>query len=140
MKPAIQIATAELMVLRNDYSISFAKTRLALTPPDLLNGASISPRKLKADSVAAHSLLEDDTEILVRNLKAVEESYGIDMLTLTVACAYLERLLKHSKVIRYLERNQSGVLETLHALISELRSSRKHISDKQDLIEANNRS
>lgn len=33
MKPTIQIATAELMILRNDLSVAFAKTRLALTLP-----------------------------------------------------------------------------------------------------------
>lgn len=32
MKAIGQIATVELMVLRNDYSVSFAKTRLAISP------------------------------------------------------------------------------------------------------------
>ncbi|MGA3334178.1 MAG: plasmid partitioning protein RepB C-terminal domain-containing protein [Terracidiphilus sp.] len=41
MKPAIQIATVELMILRNNLSVAFAKTRLALTPPDLLNVTSV---------------------------------------------------------------------------------------------------
>ena len=36
MKAIGQIATVELMVLRNDYSVSFAKTRLAISPPALL--------------------------------------------------------------------------------------------------------
>jgi len=45
MKPAIQIATAELMVLRNDFTAAFARTRLALTPPDLLIEGAASKRK-----------------------------------------------------------------------------------------------
>src|ERR1017187_3710713 len=76
MKPAIQIATVELMILRNDLSVAFAKTRLALTPPDLLNVSPTGKRRLKADSAAAQMQLEDDTEMLVRNLKAIEASYG----------------------------------------------------------------
>lgn len=122
MKPAIQIATAELMILRNDLSVSFAKTRLALTPPDLLNVAASSKRKLKADSAAAQVQLEEDTETLVRNLRAVEASYGADILTLTVSCAYVEQLLASPKVVRYLERNHGGLLGTLQSLASETRS------------------
>lgn len=122
MKPAIQIATTELMILRNDLSVSFAKTRLALTPPDLLNIPLTSKRKLKADSAAAQMQLEEDTETLVRNLKAIEASYGADILTLTVSCAYVEQLLASPKVARYLERNHGGLLGTLQSLAAETRS------------------
>lgn len=121
MKPAVQIATAELMILRNDLSVSFAKTRLALTPPDLL----VSPRsrkpKMVADSVAAQMLLEDDTETLVRNLKNIEASYGTDVLTLTVVCTFIERLLDNQKVARYLERHHTGLFGTLQSLVGEVR-------------------
>jgi hypothetical protein len=118
MKPAIQIATAELMILRNDLSVAFAKTRLALTPPDLLNVSATSKRRVKADSAAAQMQLEEDTEMLVRNLKAIEASYGTDILTLTVSRAYVEQLLACQKVVRYLERNHGGLLGTLHSLAS----------------------
>jgi hypothetical protein len=121
MKPMIQIATAELMSLRNDFSVSFAKTRLALTPLDLLT-TSAANRQQKADSIAAQSLIEDDTETLVRNLKAVERTYGTDILTLTVACSYVEKLLGEEKIARYLARHHEGVLGTLTALTSEVRS------------------
>ncbi len=131
MKPAIQIATAELMILRNDLSISFLKTRLALTPPDLLIAPTKSLRKQKADSAAAEMLLEEDTENLVRNLKAVEASYGTDILTLTVACTYLEQLFQHQKVIRYLERHHPGSLGTLQSLVTEMRSSKKRVTSAQ---------
>jgi ParB-like chromosome segregation protein Spo0J len=129
MKPAIQIATAELMVLRNDLSVSFAKTRLALTPPDLLNIPATSKRKLKADSAAAQLQLEEDTETMVRNLKAIEASYGADILTLTVSRGYVEQLLACQKVVRYLERNHDGLLGTLQALVSE--TSAQQMSPRQ---------
>jgi hypothetical protein len=125
MKPAIQIATVELMILRNDLSVAFAKTRLALTPPDLLNVSSTSKRKLKADSAAAQMQLEEDTETMVRNLKAIEASYGTDILTLTVSCAYVEQLLACSKVVRYMERNHGGLLGTLQSLAAETGKQQK---------------
>jgi hypothetical protein len=128
MKPAIQIATVELMIMRNDLSVSFAKTRLALTPPDLLNIPPTSKRKLMADSAAAQMLLEEDTETLVRNLKTTEASYGTDILTLTVACTYIELLLEHQKVIRYLEHYHAGLLGTMQSLVAEIRSPKKRAS------------
>jgi len=121
MKPAIQIATAELMSLRNDFTVSFAKTRLALTPPGLLIEAP-STRKIKADALVANAVLEEDTENLVRNLKSVEESYGTDILALTVCCTYLEKLLENERVARYLDKNHNGLLGTLRNLLKDVRS------------------
>jgi hypothetical protein len=120
MKPIGQIATVELMVLRNDYSVSFAKTRLAISPPALLSKRSIAHQS-KANADAADSLLGEDTDGLIQNLKAIEETYGTDVLTLTVACAYLDRLFAGEKVTRYLERNHPGPLETLKTIISVMR-------------------
>jgi len=123
MKPAIQIATVEIMALRNDFTLSFAKTRLALTPPDLL--VEPGPRKANVGSTAAQMLIEEDIEVLIRNLKRVEDSYGADILTLSVACRYIERLLGHPKIIRYLERSHSDVLETLREVVSAVHPSGK---------------
>jgi RepB plasmid partitioning protein/ParB-like nuclease domain len=120
MKPIGQIATVELMVLRNDYSVAFAKTRLAISPPSLLSKTS-KARQIKANAEAADSLLNDDTDGLIQNLKAIEETYGTDVLTLTVACAYLERLFNEEKPRLYLERHHSGPLETLKTIISVMR-------------------
>ena len=123
MKPAIQIATAELMALRNDFTVAFAKTRLALTPPDLL--VSSTSRKSRADSAAAQVLIEEDTESLVRSLKRVEESYGSDILTLTVSSTYIERLFEQPKIVRYLERFHGGVLDTLRGLVMQVHPAAK---------------
>ena len=120
MKPIGQIATVELMVLRNDYSVAFARTRLAISPPSLLSKTS-KARQIKANAEAADSLLNDDTEGLIQNLKAIEETYGTDVLTLTVACAYLDRLFNDEKLRLYLERHHSGPLETLKTIISVMR-------------------
>ena len=46
-----------------------------------------------------HSL-GDDTDGLIQNLKAIEETYGTDVLTLTVSCAYLDRLFNEEKTLR----------------------------------------
>jgi hypothetical protein len=76
----------------------FANALLAVTKPEMLEGPAASSKKLQATSMAARSMLEEENEFLLRDLKSVEQSYGTDVLTLTVACAYLDRLLKNSKI------------------------------------------
>lgn len=123
MKAIGQIATVQLMVLRNDYSVSFAKTRLAISPPALICGTS-KARQLKATADAADVLLGEDTDGLIQNLKAIEETYGTDVLTLTVTCAYLERLFAREKITRYLDHHHPGTMETLRTIISGMQPSR----------------
>jgi len=72
-------------------------------------------KKLQATSIAARSMLEEQNEFLLRDLKSVEESYGTDVLTLTVACGYLDRLLTNPKssVIWPVSRGYSSGLQKL---------------------------
>jgi hypothetical protein len=126
MKAIGQIATVELMVLRNDYSLSFAKTRLAISPPALLCGGSRT-RQLKANADAADILLGEDTDGLIQNLQAIEETYGADILTLTVICAYLKRLFTETSITRYLDQNHPGTTETLKTIVTDIRPAKAPI-------------
>jgi hypothetical protein len=119
MKPIRQIEAAEHMVAGGTYTIPFAKALLAVTKPEMLEGPAASSKKLQATSMAARSMLEEENEFLLRDLKSVEESYGTDVLTLTVACAYLDRLLKNPKIERYLARHHVDILPTLQKLLSD---------------------
>jgi hypothetical protein len=119
MKPIRQIEAAEHMVAGATYTIPFAKALLAVTKPEMLEGPAASSKKLQATSMAARSMLEEENEFLLRDLKSVEECYGTDVLTLTVACAYLNRLLKNSKIERYLARHHVDILPTLQRLLSD---------------------
>ena len=51
-------------------------------------------------------MLEQETESLVRDLKSVEDSYGTDILALTVICGYVERLLGNVRVERHLGKHK----------------------------------
>ena len=118
MKPIRQIEAAEHMVAGGTYTVPFAKALLAVTKPEMLDGPAAS-KKLQATSIAARSMLEQENEFLLRDLKSVEESYGTDILALTVACGYLNRLLNNTKIERYLTRNHIDILQTLQKLLSE---------------------
>jgi hypothetical protein len=118
MKAIRQIEAAEHMVAGGTFTIPFAKALLAVTKQEMLEEAP-SSRKLQATSIAARSMLVEQNEFLLKDLRAVEESYGTDVLTLTVSFGYLERLLHNSLVERYLERHHLDILQTLRRLLSE---------------------
>jgi len=118
MKAIRQIEASEHMVAGGTFTIPFAKALLAVTKQEMLEEAP-SSRKLQATSIAARSMLEEQNEFLLKDLRAVEESYGTDVLTLTVSFGYLERLLRNSLVERYLERHHVDILQTLRRLLSE---------------------
>jgi prepilin-type processing-associated H-X9-DG protein len=129
MKPVRQIEAAEHMVAGGTYTVPFAKALLAVTKPEMLECHTASSKKIEATSTAARSMLEGENEFLLRDLKTVEESYGTDVLTLTVACGYLDRLLKNSRIERYLARNHGDILQTLQTLLSD--------SGSRSLVSAN---
>jgi hypothetical protein len=64
-------------------------------------------------------MFEEENEFLLKDLKSVEESYGTDVLALTVSCGYIDRLLQNPKIERYLSRNHMDILETLQQLLSD---------------------
>jgi len=120
MKPLRQIEAVEHMIASNTFSVRFAKAILAFTKPEMLVELE-AKRTVQAQSAAGQALLEKESEGLLRDLKAVEDSYGTDMLTLTVFCGYLERLLGNSKVEKYLDRNHIDTLQALRSIVADSR-------------------
>jgi ParB-like chromosome segregation protein Spo0J len=119
MKPIRQIEAAEHMVAGGTFTVPFAKALLAVTKPEMLEEQAAADKKLQATSIAARSMLEEQNEFLLRDLKSVEESYGTDVLTLTVACGYLDRLLTNPKIERYMARNHADILQALQKLLPD---------------------
>ena len=118
MKPLRQIEAAEHMVAGGTYTIPFAKALLAVTKPEMLEEMAASSKRLQATSDAARSMLEEENEFILRDLKSVEESYGTDVLTLTVSYGYIDRLLKNAKVERYLARHHADILQTMKTMLA----------------------
>jgi RepB plasmid partitioning protein len=120
MKPVRQIESAEHMIASNKFTMPFIKAILSITKPEMLSGdPKATPR---AHDVATHSLLESEHEGLVRDLKAVEKSFGVDMLTLAVTFKYLERIMGNLKVKRYLEQSFPETFVVLIGLLQETRA------------------
>ena len=74
---------------------------------------------MRPQDSGGQSLLEREHEGLVRDLKGVEKSLGVEMLTLAVSLKYLERIMKNVKIKRYLERTCPETFVVLVGLLQE---------------------
>jgi RepB plasmid partitioning protein/ParB/Sulfiredoxin domain len=123
MKPLRQIEAAEHMHATGTFSVMFAKALLEVTRPEFL--LEMPPkRRIEATSAAAQAMLEQETESLIRDMKAVENSYGTDVLTLSIACGYVERLLGNSRVEKHLDKHHSDIAAELRSLLAEVKPER----------------
>lgn len=116
MKPVRQIECAELMRASNMYSGRFAEALLRGTREDFL----VQPEKKEQPDVLApgqRRRMENETDAVLQNLRAVEKTYGTDVLTLTVGCRFVGRLLEDKQVHRYLSRKHSEILNELETIV-----------------------
>lgn len=124
MKPARQIEAAGLMVAANKFSHRFALALLAGTRAELLVAPDRVPRAFKHADTAQKAMLEQETEMLLREYKAVEESYGADVLTLSVCGGYLNRLLANARVERFLTKRYPEMLRQLRQVQAAMQADK----------------
>jgi hypothetical protein len=117
MRPFRQIETAELMVSVSNYTSSYAKALLAATKQaDLVR--SDEPKKMHGLTPEQMSRMEREMEGLSRDFKALEASYGDDVLHLVVASGYLNRLISNAAIEQFLEAHHPELLVEFKAIIS----------------------
>ncbi len=104
-----QIEIAELMVSANNFTAGYAEALILGTPKDQLTNPE-EPKRKEGLSPEEIGKMEQEMEGLEHDLKAVEESYGEDMLNLTLARGYVKRLVENAKVVRFLTANYSDIL------------------------------
>lgn len=116
MRPVRQIEAAELMIASNKYSGRFAAALVVGTRSQMLVDSQKNSVPLMC-SAAQKINMENETDALVKNLKIVEESYGVEVLTLSVACRYLTKLLANTKVHSYIAKRHPEICEELESLL-----------------------
>ena len=109
-----QIEIAELMVSANSFGIGYAEALILGTPKDQLAHPE-EPKKKAGLSAEDIARMEEEMESLERDLKAVEDTYADNMLTLTVARGYVKKLLENAKVVRFLNANHAEILTEFEA-------------------------
>jgi len=129
MKPLRQIEVAELLSAANNFGIPYVKALLAATPPRML----INPDKSKiAQGLTAEEVakMEKEMEGLQGDLKAIEATYGTEVLNLVLARAYVAKLLGNARIFRYLGLHHADTLKELQR-VSEGSSLTNIVSSRQ---------
>jgi hypothetical protein len=121
MGPIRQIEAAELMVAMNRYTINYARSLLAATPPSQLADTK-EPKVIKGLTDEQMALMEREGANLEQAFKMAEQSYGSDHLHLVLAKGYLGRLVSNQRVTRYLTQHYPDIFVEFQKL-AELESA-----------------
>lgn len=62
--------------------------------------------------------MEKEMEGLQREFKAVEASYGDDVLQLGIASGYLAKLIANPRIEKYLVKNHAEILAQFRSIVS----------------------
>jgi len=121
MKPVRQTEVAQLMITSNRYSQRFVEALLAGTRSDMLVEVGKTPaaKKLSAEQ---KTQLEHETDMLLQDMKATQASYGVEVLTLSISCRYMSRVLANTKVRPYVQGRFPDMLAELESLIASIHS------------------
>jgi hypothetical protein len=110
-----QIEISELMVSANNFTAGYAEALVLGTPRDQL----AQPEKPKVkEGLSAEEIgkMEQEMESLEHDLKAVEESYGENMLNLTLARGYIRKHIDNAKVVRFLNGNHPDIFSEFETI------------------------
>ncbi|WP_315761437.1 plasmid partitioning protein RepB C-terminal domain-containing protein [Bradyrhizobium sp. SZCCHNS2005] len=117
MGPLRQVEAAELMLSASNFTVGYARALLAATrQADLAK-----PEQAKRiDGVTPEQMVRMEREMsaLQQDFKAVEASYGEDVLHLVIASGYISKLTSNRKIERYLDQNHPEILEEFKAIVS----------------------
>lgn len=116
MKPTRQIECVELMVAANNVTTTYANALLAATPAEMLVGER-KPKRMSGVSAEQMAKMEKEMGNLQGQYKAIEHSYGQDVLHLVLAQGYLRSLLKNQATFRFLSMRQPDVLREFSNLV-----------------------
>lgn len=120
MKDLRQIEATALMNDANTYSCSYARALLAATPQNQLVDPE-KPKNIKGLDPEQMARMESEMECLQREYRLIEESFGTDVLNLTLVKAWLVELLKNLKIEKYLTQNHLEFLSQFQK-IAEMKS------------------
>jgi len=117
MKPLRQIEVAEIMVSVSNFTMAYVKALLGATrQADLTN--SEKPKKVGGLTPEQMARLERETASVSQDFKALEESYGDDVLNLVVASGYVARLIGNPEIERYVEGRHPELLIELRVIVN----------------------
>lgn len=117
MKPMRQVEVAELMVSVGNFTSAYAQALLAATRQHDLVHAN-KPKKVGGMTSEQMARMEREMESLTQDFKALEASYGDDVLHLVIASGYLSRLVANPEILGYLRGRHPEILDEFQAIIA----------------------
>jgi RepB plasmid partitioning protein/ParB-like nuclease domain len=127
MKPVRQIDVAQLMMSAMKFSGRFARALLNGTREEMLVPAPTSRPLVTTE--AQQSTMEQETDELLKHVGSIKANYGNDVLDLTAATKYVQRLLSNAQVRRYMAKHHEESLTALEQLLAESDADRHRQAD-----------
>jgi len=116
MKPIRQIEVAELLVTANNFSVPYTKALLAATLAEMLVDPDKS-KPLEGLTPEQVAKMQKEMEVLQRDLQAIQQSHGNEMLELVLACGYATRLFSNPRIVRYLTQHHEDLCRELQGVV-----------------------
>jgi len=113
-KPYRQVEMAELMVAAGRYSTPYANALLVNTARDQLVDGSAKAVDPRPQDMAK---MEHEMQALERDFLLLNESYGRDVMELTLARAYVKKLLDNARVLRFLSQKKPELLREFQQIV-----------------------
>lgn len=128
MKPVRQIYAAEMMVASSNYSTRFARGLLAVTKPEGLVNPEEVYKRIRKTTATQQSLMEQGSDDLVEDFKIVQKTYTSDLLGLTIAAGYLNKMLGNSKIERHVARHHPEILQAVREVLAVVEGEKGNAS------------
>jgi hypothetical protein len=116
VKPVRQIEMAELTVAAGTYDGSYARALVGATPKEHLAQPE-KPKKIPGASVEDLARIEHEMQVVEKDFLLLDETYGRNVMDLTLARTYLKKLLDNGKVVRYLAQKHRDVLAEFQRIV-----------------------
>lgn len=117
LKPHKQFAAAELMASMNNFTASYARAILAATPQGDLAKPD-KPKKIAGITKEQMARMERELETLNKNFRAMETTFGDDVLQLVLASRYLGRLTGNANIRSYLETRHPDIAGEFRTIVA----------------------
>ncbi len=109
-----QVEMAELMVAAGRYSAPYANALLMRTPREQLIAPPAKQTESRTDDLGK---IEHEVQALERDFLLLNDSYGRNVMELTLARAYVKKLLDNARVIRFLAQRNPELLSELQQVV-----------------------
>jgi ParB-like chromosome segregation protein Spo0J len=127
MKAIRQIDVARLVLNAKKGTGRFVRALLDGTRDELL--VPTATTRMRNVEPAQQTMMEQETEEMLKHAESIRANYGDDVLDLTAACRYLERVLTNTRIHKYLTKHHPDTLAALEQLLTDT------ASDKQTAVQ-----